>query len=328
MIRFSIIVPVYNVKPYLRQCIDSVLHQTYGNFELILVDDGSTDGSGEICDQYAKEDLRTVVLHQENGGPSKARNMGIKIAAGDYLVFLDSDDFWERTDALAMMREEISKYHPDVLLIKSSKYLQDSDRLEANLDKRSSSDLMGKNYAEQLKYCVEAQLFDTCAWNKVFSMRMIENDELLFTEGIIAEDIDWTARLSLAATSLAILEKPVHVYRKGRVGAITSTLKYKNLVDTKESIERCIVYVKDRELSDCMKEAYYGYVAYRYVIWLAEYEAVSDERKKCLLKEMLGLKWLLKYSLNRKVYLVRKAAAVLGIRLTMKLLKLYLRKKV
>lgn len=327
MIKFSIIVPVYNVKPYLRQCIESVLQQTYRNFELIMVDDGSTDGSGEICDEYAKEETRICVIHQENGGLSRARNTGMKLANGDFIVFLDSDDYWQRTDALSMMHEEINGYHPDVLLIKSQKYFLDTGVLESNYNMSSSIDLEGKNYEEQLKWCVESQLFDTCAWNKVFSTRMIKNDELFFTEGIIAEDIDWVARLSLFATRLAILKKPIHIYRKGRNGAITNSLKYKNLRDTKESIERCIAYVKDKELSDCMKDAYYGYVAYRYVIWLAEYEAVSDERKKELLSEMMALKWLLKYSVNKKVQIVRIAESILGIRITMKLLKWYLKRK-
>lgn len=89
----SIIVPVYNVEQYLRKCIDSILSQTYTDFELILVDDGSTDNSGKICDEYALKDNRIIVLHKENGGVSSARNCGLDIAKGDYIAFADSDDY-------------------------------------------------------------------------------------------------------------------------------------------------------------------------------------------------------------------------------------------
>ena len=90
---FSIIVPVYNVEKYLRECIDSILCQTFTDFELILVDDGSKDESGKICDEYAEKDNRIKVIHKENGGQSTARNCGVKESSGKYIVFLDSDDF-------------------------------------------------------------------------------------------------------------------------------------------------------------------------------------------------------------------------------------------
>ena len=88
----SIIVPVYNVEKYLARCIDSILAQTFTDFELILVDDGSTDNSGEICDEYAGKDPRIIVIHKENGGVSSARNHGLDIARGEYITFVDSDD--------------------------------------------------------------------------------------------------------------------------------------------------------------------------------------------------------------------------------------------
>jgi len=89
--KISIIVPVYKVEPYLRKCIDSILAQTFTDFELILVDDGSPDGCGKICDEYAKKDNRILVIHKSNGGLSSARNAGLEIAKGEYIGFVDSD---------------------------------------------------------------------------------------------------------------------------------------------------------------------------------------------------------------------------------------------
>ena len=98
----SVIVPVYNVETYLPRCVDSILQQSYENMEVILVDDGSQDGSGKICDEYAARDSRVKVIHKENGGLSSARNAGLDTAAGEYLTFVDSDD-WIEPDAYCPM---------------------------------------------------------------------------------------------------------------------------------------------------------------------------------------------------------------------------------
>lgn len=95
---FSIIVPIYNVEKYLRCCVDSVLAENFADYEMILVDDGSPDGCGKICDEYAGKYPHIKVIHQENGGLSDARNAGIRAAKGDYLIFLDSDDYWADTN--------------------------------------------------------------------------------------------------------------------------------------------------------------------------------------------------------------------------------------
>lgn len=91
----SVIVPVYNVENYLCKCVDSIINQTYNNLEIILVDDGSTDGSASICDEYVLKDSRVKVIHKENGGVSSARNIGIAEASGEYICFVDSDDWLE-----------------------------------------------------------------------------------------------------------------------------------------------------------------------------------------------------------------------------------------
>ena len=109
---FSIVVPVYCVESNLKQCVDSILIQTAQQFELVLVDDGSPDGSPAICDAYAKADDRVRVIHQENKGVSAARNAGIHASTGDYILLLDSDDFWIEKDMLAELAEFLKKRIP------------------------------------------------------------------------------------------------------------------------------------------------------------------------------------------------------------------------
>lgn len=324
---FSVIVPVYKVEEYLPQCVESVLGQTFLDFELLLIDDGSPDGSGALCDRYAEMDPRVRVIHKRNGGLSSARNCGLKEATGEYIVFLDSDDYWDRADALQEVHSEIHNGLADVVLLKYQKFDMKTGRMEPCLDYSATKDLAGMEYAAQLRYCVSRQLFDTCAWNKVFRRRLMDKCDLFFTEGIIAEDVDWAARLCLAASCLAIVQNPFHVYRKGRPGAITSTLKIKNLIDTKGSIERCLNYVSNMDLSPLFLESYYGYVAYRYVIWMAESAVVRNSEKKPLIEEMEQHRWLLGYSLNLKVKLARMAVAILGFRGASNLLGVYLYRK-
>lgn len=112
---FSIIVPVYKAEKYISECVDSVLAQTFENFELILADDGSPDRCPEICDEYAKKDSRIKVIHKENGGASSARNSGIDAACGEYIIFLDSDDYWEGNYTLQRLAEK-SKDGYDIIM--------------------------------------------------------------------------------------------------------------------------------------------------------------------------------------------------------------------
>ncbi len=117
MIKFSVLIPVYNVEKYLNECVDSVLSQTFQNFEIILVNDGSTDSSGKICEEYAKKDNRVKFFHQENKGLFLTRRFSISKAEGEFLLFLDSDDFWD-VDLLEIVNKYIEKYLCDLIIFK------------------------------------------------------------------------------------------------------------------------------------------------------------------------------------------------------------------
>lgn len=324
---FSIIVPVYKVEQYLPQCVESILTQDFADFELLLIDDGSPDNCGTICDCYAQKDARVSVIHKENGGLSSARNCGMEAASGAYILFLDSDDYWDRTDALSLVYAAFTDNRSDVVLLKHR-------TLDMQTGKFSTGNIPGCNaqiarmpYSRQLEHCVSLQLFDTCAWNKAFRRELMIGNDLFFVRGIIAEDIDWAARLALAAKKLAIVDEPVHVYRKGRPGAITASLKLKNLIDTKGSIERCLRYVSDHSCDPVFLNAYYSYVAYRYVIWMAESAVVRDPGKTALIQEMKTHQFLLKYDGNRKVALAARMQKLVGFDACRQILGFYLRRK-
>ena len=122
--RISVIVPVYKVEPYLRKCLDSIVNQTYRNLEIILVDDGSPDNCGRICDEYAERDKRIRVIHQKNGGVSSARNEGLKIASGDWIGWVDSDD-WIEPDMFEYLLENAKKSKADIAVCSRKEWYKD-----------------------------------------------------------------------------------------------------------------------------------------------------------------------------------------------------------
>lgn len=193
MCEISIIVPVYKVEKYLRKCVDSILAQTFTDFEVILVDDGSPDNSGMICDEYAEKDSRVRVVHKENGGLSSARNAGIEIAKGKYLGFIDSDDYIE-DDMYELLYNNILKENADMSICGIY------DVYEGKEPKILPEAYQVLNKVEAMELVLEAQLFSVHAVNKLYKKELFK--ELRYPENIITED---------AAVILDILEKTTKV---------------------------------------------------------------------------------------------------------------------
>ena len=124
--KISVIIPVYNTEKYLKECVESVLAQTYHNLEILLINDGATDSSPQICESYAKQDARIKLIHKENGGLSDTRNMGIKQCSGDYVLFLDSDDYWDDPKMVEKLADQMQQYPVDILNFRYKKYMEDT----------------------------------------------------------------------------------------------------------------------------------------------------------------------------------------------------------
>ena len=195
-VKFSIIVPVYKVEQYLEKCLDSILNQTYKDFELILVDDGSPDNCPAICDEYAKKDNRITVIHKQNGGVSSARNEALKIAKGEFIWFVDSDDYIE-TNALEILSDHIEKSPSDLYIFEqglSEKY---------NID--NLNDLFYKHY---FKYH-----FGFAPWNKIYKNSILQNNSMLFdTEEAIGEDLLFNINYYTKIKSLEFLDEKLYHY--------------------------------------------------------------------------------------------------------------------
>lgn len=176
----SIVIPVYNVELYIEACLKSVLSQSFNDYELLLIDDGSTDNSGEICDYYAKADSRVLVIHQDNRGVSSARNKGISIAKGDWIYFVDSDDNLS-PNCLNLL---VSNIRPDVDIVEG-RYLPVRDGLVKNMPSFSQSKEFynRKDYLYRL-YKYRPRQYHGYLWNKIFRMSVIRNADMRFNESI------------------------------------------------------------------------------------------------------------------------------------------------
>lgn len=215
-ILISIVVPVYNVENYLSQCIESLLVQTHSNVEIILVDDGSTDGSGAICDSFAAQDNRISVIHQENGGLSAARNAGIKAAAGSYIGFIDSDDFADK-DMFAALLEAAVHNHADVAAC--GRYITDD---EGNVTGKEFTLPERKTYgsADAMEQILLSGELDVAAWDKLFRADLFDNIE--FPVGRINEDAAIIFHILAKTISIVHVGKPFYYYRT-RGGSITKS---------------------------------------------------------------------------------------------------------
>lgn len=167
-VKLSIIVPVYNVKSYIRRCLDSILNQTYQNLEIILVDDGSTDGSGDICDEYANIDSRIQVIHKENGGIASARKAGIVYATGNYTTNVDPDD-WIEKEAYEYMMKKLEQYQPDMLVLGYKK--EYTNFTEEYRQWMPDGIYVGQEFWSSFNNCLEKNKFfcqpiDMSLWNK------------------------------------------------------------------------------------------------------------------------------------------------------------------
>lgn len=222
----SVIIPVYNVEKYLRCCVDSVLAQTYTNLEIILIDDGSTDTSGKICDEYAQKDERIQVIHKANGGLSDARNKGLDICKGEYIAFVDSDDYLSKV-FIEIVINAMKKEQCDLLAIKDGTPFWDGKVepvLRNNIDDYHVEYCDARVALEKMLY----QRIETAAQLKICYKSVYQN--IRFPYGYLYEDLATTYKLFFYIDRVAILDENIYAYRKRRDSIVRQTFSEKKLV--------------------------------------------------------------------------------------------------
>ena len=324
---FSIIVPVYKTEKYLKQCVDSILSQSFTDFELILVDDESPDNCPQICDEIATNDSRVRVIHKQNGGAADSRNAGMKDAKGEYLCFLDSDDFWFTDKVLETFAEKIESTNFDVLTFGYRFYYEIKKEFSQDIQK-SVSQYENLSNEDALALLVKESRLNPAAWATCIRREFVESNDLYFISGIRCEDIEWAIRIYNKAPQISVLPDNFYAYRKEREGSITATINYGHLKNYCDIIDEGIELVKNSP--EKIKTALMNYIVYQAVITAAllhrKSTKLNRDQKKELHKRIKSVfkNYIKTYHENKKVDLAKKVYSLCGYAITSFVLGFYL----
>lgn len=237
----SIIIPVYNVEIFLEECLQSVMTQSYQNLELILINDGSTDDSGKICDLYKTKDDRIIVIHKENEGISTARNIGLNVAKGEYIFFVDSDDFLDKDCVQKFIQKLDQKI--DVYLCSYNRIYPSGENRIFNRFKRLNYNQIGTGQ-QILTKMYEENFYECSVWANIYSRKFLIENNLIFNTVLNKhEDEAWFLKVLLLADRVKILDLLIYNTRAGRINSISNTTHCKNCL--------AAIYLSDIVLQDC-----------------------------------------------------------------------------
>lgn len=274
----SIVVPIYNVEQYLDKCIESILKQTYENIEIILVNDGSTDNSANICNKYEKKDTRIKVIHKKNGGLSDARNIGINNAKGKYIIFIDSDD-WIDINMVKNLYSISLKYNADIVQGEYIEAYKEDDIIKNNMNKEeiicNSDQMLESLYGDKYVKSV-------VVWNKIYKKDLFEN--IRFPKGKLNEDEFTTYKIFHKAKVIVDTDITVYYYRQ-REGSIMRSGFKKNRLDILEAFIERQEYFKINKmykLEKITEARICGLLKYFYVV----VNNSNIKNKKIILKEI------------------------------------------
>ena len=285
----SVVIPVYNVEKYLKECLDSVINQTYKELEIILVDDGSTDNSGKICDEYAEFDQRIKVIHQKNMGAGGAKNTGLDLISGDYFSIIDSDDYLELNYYETLLNSMI-KYQVDVVQCLNRDFYVDGIYNRSysfdRFNRRNATVLTRKKFLFELLYDWKYAIFA----NKLFNRSLLKN--IRFPVGRKIDDEFFTYKLICNAKKIVNINNFLYNYRMRKTSVMNENKEYDLVLDRIDCFEERLQYIEKCEPK--LYNPYYDHFA-NYILY--------NSRKFSEHGESILTKLIKKYPIkNKKIY--------------------------
>lgn len=315
--KFSIVIPIYKVEKYLRECVDSVLSQSFSDFEAILVDDGSPDNCPQICDEYANSDTRVKVIHQENAGLSCARNAGIKEAVGEYVVCIDSDDYLKDNSILQKIADKAVD-DVDVVLHGFQKFYESTN----SLGNSEIPILKGKcSTLEMLQEVMSNNSYCGTAWTKAVRLSILHDNHIEFRSGMISEDIDWYLHLLCYAKTFDSINEAAIIYRQ-RPGSISHAPKLNSLTDNLWILEYWPNQFKSLVPDKALMDSILSVMAYYYANNLILFTSYSYQVAKPYKQRLKALSYMLDYAKTPRALAVGKFYKLFGFNITILFLKL------
>lgn len=319
--KFSIIIPVFNVRKYIRKCIASVLEQSFQDYEIILVDDGSTDGSSLICDEYTSN-KKIKCIHQHNQGLSMARNNGVNNAHGEYILFLDSDDYYVGKNALAKVAEYADGC--DIVVFG----WQEFSEKNGNITTKNSVGVQtlkktcygsGEEFLAEVLKRVRPYTWYSCM--RCYRRHFWLNYNFQFPRGLKYEDAYLMPRVLLKAKKICITNEVIYGYRIDREGSITGSITLKGTLDKLTVIKENFDYLENlSEINIQVKALILDSIACLYYSVITDSNWLESSEKKALIDKMQELKWVCKYSLYNPQKALAKIIGILGVNATAKIL--------
>lgn len=285
----SVIIPIYKVELYIDKCVESVLNQTWKNIEVILVDDGSPDKCGLMCDEYAKKDKRIKVIHKDNGGLSDARNAGMEVATGDYIGFVDSDD-WIDENFYEQLMDKIKKTGADIVTAGVKKVWEDG-----KTEVMTPFQEIQLSNQEAMKAIIEESFLKQPVWYKLYRADVAR---IKFKEGVLHEDNYWSYQVVANVSKVIVMPEPYYYYRQRSSSIMSSEYSEKRLAGVDAKVERQKFLTEEYpELADV------GYVDLLFAAYYQGVQAINNitgEERKNLLNEIK--KMLTRYDISKEGY--------------------------
>lgn len=314
---FSIIIPVYNSADYLRRCLDSVKYQSFTDYEALLIDDGSTDSSENICKEYAENDSRFKYYRRPvNGGASAARNDGIRLSSGSYILFIDNDDWIEGSDAFAALQSTIQNNNePDIIAWPMGEYIENADKLNLPVVPISKS-INELDFETATLSLLKDNNYYSSASGKIVKKQLVISHNLKFNENLKHnEDSDWSLKLLYYAKSIKWIDSSYYVYRRNSTSSTSSKASCANVTSSIEFIIDEHLSAIETEPIDSQNIAVANnYVAYLYVLLIANIFSMPavDQNRKIEVSKQKKYLWLLKYDAQTRVKLARLICSIFG----------------
>lgn len=319
---FSVIVPIYKAEGTIGRCVDSVLCQSCSDYELILVDDGSPDGCPALCDQYARSNRRIRVIHKANGGASSARNAGMREAQGDFLLFLDSDDYWCEPRGLEIIHAALTERSVDVLVYGVRTI--DAQTGQAYGQPYYPPELNEMEASAVLMTLLERNTLLTSFCEVVVRRRFIEENKLYADERlIIAEDGEWVMRTMCCRPRYGFINDTIYCTPRGTADVFGGT-RWDRLEAMADFLER---YLGREYPEEPIRQAVLGLGAYHYTLLCAQTAAGEKcPRRRALLRRLKEMRGYWHYARERKACLASRVYRATGFWATIALLGLYVKR--
>lgn len=325
--KLSFVIPVYNVERYLPQCLDSILQQATEECEVVMIDDGSKDGSPAICDRYCQKYSNASVLHIPNGGNSAARNKGVELAEGKYVCFVDSDDYIAG-GAVAKLLAWIDTEEADVCFLQAAKVFPDGSEVPLG-EGMNGEALRGKTREQALEFMAGCPKYPGGPWAKLLKREFLLKNKIRFPgDRRLCEDLFYTLDAYMAAESFDALDFPYYYYRQNVAGSITSNVTPRYYFDKARFVTYVVeTFCEGKTPRDGVAESALSFAAYEYSILVWHLLCMTGEDQDRAYRFLKDYRWVLQYGKSAKTKLVNAVVRILGLRLTARVMDVYMSRR-